>query len=382
MRRVVIVQSFLKSFRVPFYRLLLEQLRQKDVEMDLIFGQPDRFHRNDADIVQELPFAHHVRNIYVHVGGRTLVWEPVLGRLSGANLVVAQQGNRHLLNHLLLCARKVIGCRLALWGHGRNFQARRPDGLLEGIKRASSRHVDHWFAYTDRSRSVLLGLGVPDWRITTVQNALDTRSMSADYHNICAEEVDEMRRTLGIEPNASVAISCGRFYHLKAVDFLLDCAVRLRAAHAGFHLLLVGDGQEAEKVSEFCRRNPHWAHYLGPRYDRSKALCFRLACCQLMPGAVGLSVVDSFAFEAPLITRDLPCHGPEIEYLEDGVNGIVTRNGMDDYTASVLRFLDDSDLQQRLRTGCRESCRKYTIENMASRFASGVMRALATGNGD
>ena len=42
----------------------------------------------------------------------------------------------------------------------------------------------------------------------------------------------------------------------------------------------------------------------------------------LLPGAVGLGVLDSFAFDVPLVTVDLPYHGPEIDYVRDGENGV------------------------------------------------------------
>ena len=379
MRRVVIVQSFLKSFRVPFYQLLRRHLERMDIQLDLLFGQPDRFHCDDADIVRDLSFARRINNRYVYWGHRSMVWEPALASAGSADLVILQQGNRHLLNHLLLCTHRLLGCRVALWGHGRNFQSTQADGVLERVKRAYSRRVGHWFAYTDRSRDVLLGLGVPDGRITTVQNAIDTRTMSRDYDLAEPAEVDRLRRELGIAHGSAVAIWCGRFYRLKSVDFLLECMRSLRDARPDFHMLLVGDGQEASRVREFCRVNSAWAHYLGPRYGAAKALCFRLASCQLMPGAVGLSVLDSFAFLTPLITRRLEAHGPEIAYLQDGVNGLLTGPDCPEYTQAVLRYFEQPVLQRRLAEGCRAAREQYTIENMAWRFAQGVEAALSQG---
>jgi hypothetical protein len=99
-----------------------------------------------------------------------------------------------------------------------------------------------------------------------------------------------------------------------------------------------------------------------------------------MPGLVGLAIVDSFAAEAPIITTSVPYHSPEIEYLEDGVNGILVRDeySPDQFAQAVLEVLTDESLGTRLRSGCRIAAERYTNEEMVHRFANGIERALET----
>ncbi|MDP9351289.1 MAG: group 1 glycosyl transferase, partial [Chloroflexota bacterium] len=89
-------------------------------------------------------------------------------------------------------------------------------------------------------------------------------------------------------------------------------------------------------------------------------------------------VLDSFALEVPLVTTAVPSHGPEIDYLEDGVNGVVVRETDNPamYASAVARLLKDGNLRGKLVSGCRSSKDKYTVEEMAERFASGVRTAL------
>jgi glycosyltransferase involved in cell wall biosynthesis len=111
-----------------------------------------------------------------------------------------------------------------------------------------------------------------------------------------------------------------------------------------------------------------------------------LAKLTLMPGLVGLGVLDSFALRVPLVTTDVPYHSPEIEYLKDGVNGLIMPDRCDpsEYAAAVVGTLRDAKLRERLRRGCKESSALYTIEAMADNFADGVCRALCRtpANGD
>lgn len=377
MAKVVIIQSFIKRFRVPFYDRLAPSLARAGIDLRVLFGQPDRYHAGDSDIVTHLPYGRRLRNRYMYFGNRSLSWQPALSELREADLVVVQQGSRHLLNHLLLASRAFLGIRLAFWGHGRNFQSDRPGGVSERAKRFYSSRADYWFAYTERSASLLRDMGYPGGRITVVQNAIDTTALAGQYDDITPQDDDTLRRALGIAREDVVAVYCGRFYGLKDIDFTLEAARLLRAGNDRFHLILIGDGVERDKVAAFCRDHASWAHYVGPHYGADKAGYFRLAQCQLMPGAVGLSVVDSFATLTPLITRTIDRHGPEIDYLKHGVNGLLAPADLSGYVAAVADYLSDRDVQRRLADGCRDARDIYTIEAMADRFSEGVQRAIA-----
>ena len=97
-----------------------------------------------------------------------------------------------------------------------------------------------------------------------------------------------------------------------------------------------------------------------------------------MPGLVGLGVLDSFAYGTPMVTTDVPYHSPEIDYLKDGVNGIIVNEAedVDAYADAVARILTDEVWRTHLQAGAVEALQTYTIEAMAQRFADGVMKML------
>jgi glycosyltransferase involved in cell wall biosynthesis len=91
---------------------------------------------------------------------------------------------------------------------------------------------------------------------------------------------------------------------------------------------------------------------------------------------VGLTILDAFALEAPLVTTRLSDHGPEIEYLIQGRNGIMTENSLEAYVAGAVRVLTSPELRDHLKEGCRESAAHYTLQNMVRNFQRGVHGAL------
>ena len=96
----------------------------------------------------------------------------------GADMVIVEQASRLLLNYALLLGREPGGPRVAFWGQGRNVLPHRASPAGEAVKRVVSRRVDWWFAYNERSVDVVRELGFAPYRITCVQNAIDTRTLA------------------------------------------------------------------------------------------------------------------------------------------------------------------------------------------------------------
>jgi glycosyltransferase involved in cell wall biosynthesis len=95
-----------------------------------------------------------------------------------------------------------------------------------------------------------------------------------------------------------------------------------------------------------------------------------------MPGLVGLAIIDSFAARTPIITTDIPTHSPEIEYLDNGVNGMMVECDIDVYVKAVVDYLSDQNLQILLEGGCEKSSKMYSIDNMAKNFCDGIIKNL------
>jgi glycosyltransferase involved in cell wall biosynthesis len=167
-------------------------------------------------------------------------------------------------------------------------------------------------------------------------------------------------------------------YPAKRLDFLLEAALRIRDRVPDFELVLIGSGPTAHLAASAAARHP-WIRYLGPLTGSRRAEWFRRCRAQLMPGLVGLTIVDSFAAGTPLITTDMRGHSPEIDYLVHGFNGLISGNSIDAYVDTVVSLLNSPEAQRRLAEGCRASARTYTIDNMIERFASGIVQSLTAG---
>jgi len=374
---VVVLTTSLPHYRVPFFDSLRSTLRERGIDLHLIHGQSSTRGRGRGD-EGALTWATRIRNITVPVGGRELVWQPALRDALRSELVVVEQASRLMINYVLLAAQIGAGARLAFWGHGANMQGHRANRLGEAVKRAASRAPHWWFAYTEASRDRVVALGYPSSRVTVVQNAIDTRDLAAAVDGVTDEQIARFRasNSLGDGP---VGVFIGGLYDDKRLSFLFQAAARVAEWHPGFRLVVIGDGPDRSLV-EAAARAPYgrWLRYLGPQFSACKAVALRTARVSLLPGLVGLGVLDAFAARTPLVTTQVAYHSPEIEYLVDGVNGLVVSSPDDPaaYAHGVISILEDPLLRERLREGCAAAAATYTLEEMVARFANGVTSAL------
>jgi glycosyltransferase involved in cell wall biosynthesis len=373
--RVTIVQRVMTHYRVPFYTELHERLTAAGIHLEVVHGQPnaDEASLGNADT---LPGARVIRNRYLPVGDRSLCWQPCLGLIRASDLIIVEQASRLLVNYALIARRAVGGPSVAWWGHGRNLDAHGASRLGESIKRPLARRSDWWFAYTTGTRDYLESIGVPAARITVVQNATDTTAVALRRSTIGPVTRTRLRRTLDLG-DGPVGVVLGSLYPAKRPGFVLDAADRIRDAVPDFQLVVIGDGPDRGLVDAAARSRP-WVRVLGARTGDAMVDAAATGDVLLNPGLVGLAVLDAFALEIPMITIAGDHHSPEIEYLEDGENGIVlprdtTAPG---FAAATIALIGDTGMQQRLQEGCRDAARRYSVEAMADNFAAGIGAAL------
>lgn len=366
--RVLIVQRRLTHYRLPLFERMRAQLAEQGIALDLAVGQATQSELEKRDEGQ-LPWTQPLATRYL-LDDR-ICWLDY-GRLArGAELVIVPQENQLVYNLLALTVQRPR--RIAFWGHGRNMQSRAPRGLRERFKRATLTAVDWWFAYTAMTLPVLQQARMDASRITVLDNAVDTRALAADWQAVVSQR-DALRAELGLGAGP-VGVFVGSLYADKRIPFLLEAAQAIRQQVPDFRLLVVGDGPSRPEVVAFADRQP-WVQWLGMRSGAAKARVLAASDVLLNPGLVGLGILDSFACEIPMFTTDCGIHSPEICYLENGVNGVITPNTLADYVAAVVEACTLPDVAMRLKAGLRVAGQRYTIENMADNFCRGIQACL------
>lgn len=372
-RTVVILQRVLPHYRIAFFDRLASNLMSHGVQLRVLYGQ-ERPGTVPRTVHPERDWAEYATNTYWCIWRTELVWQNCLKRLGSPDLVIIEQANRLLVNYPLLLWRVISDLRVAYWGHGRNCQSETADALRERIKRRLIKAVDWWFAYTQMSAEMVSAAGYPRERITVVENTIDTDEFVQAMTATTERQIDELRIRLGIV-SCHIALYCGGMYPDKRLPFLLESIIRLREIIPDLNVVMIGSGPDAQLVQNAAAKHS-WIHYVGPVYGPDRATYFAMSDVMLMPGLVGLAIVDSFVAGLPMVTTNVPIHSPEIAYLQHGVNGLITPHVVDDYVDAVSACLLDERLATKLQEGCARSASRYTIDNMVDNFSRGILSCL------
>lgn len=367
-KTVLVVQRRLTQYRVPFFQVLRKEMATRNIELTLAHGTSGAGEATKQD-GGELPWAHQLKTKYFFDG--RICWQPFGSLARQSDLIVLTHENKlvhNLIAQYFSCNKKIV-----LWGHGANLQGD-ASSRRERFKRRTARQADWWLAYTQMSLPFIQSSGFPVDRITVLDNTIDTVTLAEQYASVMPETLDILRNKLRFSGEA-IGIFVGSLYGDKRIEYLLMVAMAVRARVPSFELIIAGAGPDREIVETFCARH-EWARYVGVKAGQHKAELLALANVFLSPGAVGLGILDSFVCRVPMVTTNCSTHGPEIAYLENDVNGIMTKDNFKDYVEAIVRVLTDREYRSSLKMGCARSAVTYTIENMARHFCDGVEQCL------
>jgi glycosyltransferase involved in cell wall biosynthesis len=375
---VAIIQRRLTHYRVPLFGELRQSLAARGIGLRVLHGDPA-----DSELCKQdsgsLAWAEHLQTRYL--GSERLCWQPYWSRVDKCALVIVSQENK-LINNLPALLRRPAGSPLlAFWGHGRNMQAEQPDGWPERFKRWSSRRVDWWFAYTQLSAQTVQAAGFPADRVTVLDNSIDTEALRRAIQTAAQTPPDELRARFGFGPGP-LAVFIGSLYIGKRIPFLLEAAAKLRALIPGFQLAIAGEGPKRVLVAAAAAKSGGSIHYLGAVHGRAKAELLAGADIMLNPGLVGLGILDAFAAGVPMATTDCGLHSPEIVYLDNGRNGLMTGNSLEAYVAQVAETLADAAALKRMGKAALASAERYSLARTTANFTSGIQACIARGRPD
>lgn len=371
--KVVHLTAIAPHYRTKFCELARDNLRECGIEYNVVYGQPNKKDEKKNDVV-DMPWATSIRNIYSDSEGRA-IWQPALSLILKADLAIIGQENRLLINYPLQSFHNQIRPRIALWGHGKNFQSGQPSSVKERWKRYWSTRCDWWFAYTDESKRLVSSYGFPEDRITVLNNSIDTDAVKESAENSNSDRIAAIKERYEIN-SPNVGIFIGGLHAHKQLRFLISACDLVRNQIPDFQLVIVGAGAEGDAVADLISGR-EWAKATGALFGNEKTDLMLLSKLYLMPGLIGLGILDAACVGLPVVTTNYPFHSPEFSYLENGVNSVITQWGNKEaYASAIVALMSNESVRSRLSAGARSLSERYSISNMALAFSDGVSSSL------
>lgn len=376
MKNVTIVQHRLLHYRVELFEFIKAFLEDENIHLNLVHGGASPFESKRKDEAH-LSWAIKIRNRFLRIKNVDLIWQSLPKEVNDCDLLILMQENRILSNYPQILKRNILGKKIGYWGHGKNLQSTSPNGLKEVWKKKWLTSVDWWFAYTISTVDYVVTQSFPRENITCLNNAIDVNTFKSELAAVTDDAIDKLRQDLNIPTNAHVGVFCGSIYTEKRIDLMLEAIDIIKESIDDFYVVVIGDGPDAKFLHDATLTRP-WLTMVGVKKGTEKALYYRLSTLMLNPGLVGLHILDSFCAGVPMITTNDALHSPEYDYLENGVNGLVTEGTATAYASAIINLLSaKSDLENMKMSALKDS-EKYTVEAMAKNFTAGIVKALSS----
>ncbi len=365
--RVDIVQEYVPNYRVPLFRAMKKIASSKGMDIRILAGEPQGTQAYRGDESRDVVDCF-IRQKEIRALGKRINFRRTRRYTKQAALVIFEQARRNTdVYRALLTDRR----RTALWGHG--YDHVNTSGRLSSRLLAFLTNRAVWFfGYTPASVEYVAMDGFPEERTTTLWNTTDTKELRDSLEGLNELELNEFR--VAHDLRGQTALSMGGLDSSKRLNFLIAASDKVAADLPDFRLLIAGDGEQKAYVIQQAKSRP-WMKLLGPIHGHERALALRSSSMLAIPGRVGLVAVDSLVANVPIVTTDWAFHAPERAYLNSS-NSLTCIDSIDDYSNGMRKLFQDQELSLRLRHGCQEDQKHFSIEHMAARFVDGIAAAL------
>lgn len=369
-KSIALIQGHIPHYRVQLFAALQAEAERRGYRLTVYSAeQPSS---------TAMPFSHRMLPAhYLRNNKNGAYWIKGLAEaVAGSDIIIAPHGVQCATIPYLWLQRKRLCTSWIWWGHGHNFQATTQapisQWLTGTVKHFLLMRGDGVITYTHGGAQYWCDRGLPADRVAPFLNTIDVEGLREAGRQVTNAQLAQARERLGLG-GKHVLLFSGRLYAEKQVDFLLQAFSKIQHACPETALLILGDGQERERL-EALRRALHLrdVHFLGEITDpRETSVYFKLAQLLVIPGLVGLAIVHGFAFNLPLVTTERTFHSPEIEYLSCQ-NGRMTAHDPEAYADEIVRVLSSPEDLDIMRLHCDESARDLTIAASANRFMQAV----------
>jgi len=375
--RVGIAHPSLAWYRVAVFR---ELQAREGIEIELVHGRRTGI----TNVAPEGFRARETRLPLFGVGPATVQWHGAEIELAGrdrSDVALLSWNPRSLSLPLALrrARREVVGT--VLWGHGLSKGQGR---IGQWIRDRLGRQADALLFYNDRAKRHYEAHGFGAERLFTAPNSLDQdriqearRSWLSDEARLRAFQEQE---GLADRP---VVLFLSRLLPERRTDLLLEGAKLLLPQFPGLRVVIIGDGEDRARLERRAEELglSETVIFSGAIFDEMALAPWMLSGAVFgYPDFMGLSLLHAFGYGLPVVTNDrIEGHGPEVEALVPGENGLTFSQGdVRDFARALGLLLADKEQRDRMAARALQTVtERYTIERMVDGMEAAIRYAHA-----
>jgi glycosyltransferase involved in cell wall biosynthesis len=243
-----------------------------------------------------------------------------------------------------LLAQPRCASRLVLHEHGPIFRGGTGcvyRGFLRFLGPRADAIIANSAAAQTAVRQALRGANIP---ITVVVNFIDLERFDPDRY-----DRQQVRSSLGLDPERFVVGFVGRLDRAKGVDLLVEAAASLRSAQDSYCFFIVGDGPERKRLEDHVRSLGLERMVVLAGLCEDPARVMRAFDAGVVPSrreAFGIAALEMMRMRVPVIVSPV---GGLPELIRDGATGVVLpRPAPEEIAQAVRKLREDTGLREEL----------------------------------
>ena len=211
--------------------------------------------------------------------------------------------------------------------------------------------------------------GVPDKKITYIQNSVDLKEVEAFHKN--QEDTPNKKFIIGY---------IGQLIARKQIHHLIEVFDKAHAQHPEIELQILGDGFLRQELEAYANTLPSKdaIHFLGFRNDRLELLCQQSVFAMTSTSeGIPRCMMEAMGMEISILAYDIP-----------GIDQLVTNNetgllaplgDKEQLQEQLIRLITDSSLREKLAASGRKFIQDhYSAKRMATEYESLFHKLLNT----
>jgi N-acetyl-alpha-D-glucosaminyl L-malate synthase BshA len=267
-----------------------------------------------------------------------------------------------------LLAKKILKKPYIVWGQGSDIYL--PDKFTKSLSKLVLKNADAVIALTEDMKRKMQK--IYDRNVFVIPNGIDLER----FNNLPKET---LRKRWKIKDEDEIITFVGTLRPIKGVEYLIRAMKIVRQKSTGARLMLVGDGEEREKLEKLVKELilEEYVRFIGkvqnekvPEYMVASDIFILPSLSEGFP----VTVLEAMASGLPIIVTRV--RGLQ-EIIKDGENGfLVEPKNPEQIAEKVLMLLEDDELRERISRNNKKRVKDYSWESVVARLEGVYQRYL------
>lgn len=357
--KIIIFENVLTHYRLKFYNYLIENYNIDIVFMTPTIENSDGFHTNYNNAKFKIVKIKKINIFYLNF----FVWP--LKYLKSSNIIVCVLSGTSFLNVFYSFLAKIKGVPFYWWGHSRNFAlGTKLQRIKDFFKLLSIVSSSGMLTYTENeSKRIRNQLGFLTPNLISLNNTVRTDEIFKLIKKNNLSSINEL-----YAENFCIGM-VGRLHSRRFADLGINSFINASKSNKNIRLIIIGSGEEYPRLKKKYSLNKNVIFTGTIENENILTQYFKIFKFLINPGLVGLNLIHAMSYGKFSLVTSRVDHSPEIHFLVNKFNGIITDPSEDQYTESIIKLISDDKLRDKLNLNSINTVKKeLLIENMVNNF--------------